>query len=57
MTNKELTISWVGALIGSGLADVNVFLGTITYITTIIFTGIKIYQHLKKEDNGNTRNE
>jgi len=57
MNNKELAITWIGTLLGSGLADINVLLSTFTYITTLTFTGIRIYQHIKNKDNGNTGNE
>lgn len=57
MNNKELTITWVGALLGAGLTDINVLLSTLTYLSTLTFTGIKIYQHIKNKDNGNTGNE
>jgi len=57
MNSKELTITWVGALLGTGLTDINVLLSTLTYLSTLTFTGIKIYQHIKNKDNGNTGTE
>ena len=52
MNNKELVITWISALIGSGLQDLNLVMSSIAYTFTITFTGIQIYKHLKKNKNG-----